>query len=95
MLPGGTSITHRDLPGVVGKQQGTALVHRMRHWGTLKATDFGNSDAAWPPGTPHGHQHWEWIRKRLLVGRMVDVGFFPAIRATHLPGGLHLLCSDL
>lgn len=57
----------------VGKQQGTA--HRMRHWGTLKATHFGNPDAAWPPGTPHGHEGWEWLRKSLAGGKNCGCGF--------------------
>lgn len=51
---------HQDrhvLLRVVGKQQGMALAHRTRGWGPLKVADFGNSDSAWPAGTPCGHQH--------------------------------------
>lgn len=98
MLPGGTSITHRDLhvlPGVVGKQQGTALAHRMRHWRTLKAADFRNSGAARASGTPHGHQHWEWLRKSLAGGKNGGCGLVSRHQSHKPPCRSPPLSSDL
>lgn len=55
-----------------------ALAHSMRGWGPLEAADFGNSDAVWPPGTQHGHQHWGQLSKSLAGGKDGRRGLFPA-----------------
>lgn len=74
----------------------TALAYRMSGRGPLKAADFGNSDAVWPPRTPGGHQHWGWHITGLSGGKDGGCGLISSHqRATEHPEGLQLPSSAL